>query len=313
MRHSVRLAFLGVAGVLFACGSSQPAGGGGATPATGGTGSPTGGTTSMAGSPGSPAGTSADPGMVGTPSAPTGTGGMTGGSMDPMVAGSGMEPMDPMVTDPMTGTPHEDLGEGDLQDVITMGDSYMNLILSGTEISLERISGRDYRNYSVAGTRMLDGAIPGQYDRAKAADPDIKTVVMTGGGNDIIQDSTVLSNCQAFNDACKAQIDKISDAVIALMTKMAADGVQDVVYLGYAYPTQWDLSKSADYSREKIAATCLSSGEGPAGLRCHFVDPVKEASPPIPIGFDGIHPTPAGYDTLGQLVWDRMQAEGVRR
>ena len=65
--------------------------------------------------------------------------------------------------------------------------------------------------------------------------------------------------------------------------------------------------------REQAMQTCLSSGEGPAGIRCHFVDPIGELAEPIPIRADGIHPTAAGYDAVGQLVWDHMQAEGVRR
>ena len=28
---------------------------------------------------------------------------------------------------------------------------------------------------------------------------------------------------------------------------------------------------------------------------------------------DGIHPTDEGYNILGQMVWDLMKAEGVRR
>jgi hypothetical protein len=31
------------------------------------------------------------------------------------------------------------------------------------------------------------------------------------------------------------------------------------------------------------------------------------------ISSDGIHPTDEGYDILGQLAWDLMKAEGVRR
>ena len=31
------------------------------------------------------------------------------------------------------------------------------------------------------------------------------------------------------------------------------------------------------------------------------------------ISSDGIHPTAEGFDILGQMVWDLMQAEHVRR
>ena len=47
------------------------------------------------------------------------------------------------------------------------------------------------------------------------------------------------------------------------------------------------------------------------GIRCHFVDPSKELIGKISI--DGIHPTVAGYDMIADMVWKRMQEEGVRR
>ena len=45
--------------------------------------------------------------------------------------------------------------------------------------------------------------------------------------------------------------------------------------------------------------------------RCHFIDPVTQLAGKI--APDGIHPTDEGYDILGQMVWDLMKAEGVRR
>jgi lysophospholipase L1-like esterase len=45
--------------------------------------------------------------------------------------------------------------------------------------------------------------------------------------------------------------------------------------------------------------------------RCHYIDPVEELAGRI--SPDGIHPTAEGYDILGQMVWDLMQAEGIRR
>ena len=255
-----------------------------------------------------------NPAVTGT--TPTGMAGMAGPDVDPIDTTT-PDPTDTSTTDPTDTTPlpdREDLGEGTGQDVITIGDSYMNFLFGqGTEFSLEAISGRDYRNYAVPGTLMLNGQIPGQWDIAVAANADIKTVVMTGGGNDVIQVPSVLSACQTFDDACKAEIDTISAAVEELMTKMADAGVEDIIYLGYYYPTLWDLSATTDYSRTETAKTCLSDGSGPAGVRCHHIDPIELESTPIPLGIDGIHPTKAGYDRLAELVWARMQAEGVRR
>ena len=217
-------------------------------------------------------------------------------------------------------TTREDLGEGDGNDVITIGDSYMNYISFlqlGTEFALEGVSGRTYRNYSVPGTQVLNGQIPSQWTQAVGADPDIKTVIMTGGGNDIILRPSVLNACVEFNQTCKDEVAKIQAEVTDLMKDMAAAGVEDVILLGYSYtqPPAQDLTQLTNYAAEENGKTCLSDGSGPAGLRCHFVDPValSSATPPVPMGSDGIHPTSGGYDQIAGYVWDRMQAEGVRR
>ena len=62
---------------------------------------------------------------------------------------------------------------GDCTDVITIGDSFMNSNgFEGTEISLEKVSGRDYRNYGVAGTQLLDGRIRASFELGGAAKPE---------------------------------------------------------------------------------------------------------------------------------------------
>lgn len=102
-----------------------------------------------------------------------------------------------------------DLAEGDGRDVIFIGDSWMNLVgfgelnllpagldpgiyaavPSGIQQTTTAAAGNpDYRHYGIAGTMLLDGAVPAQYAKAKNEDPDILTVVMTGGGNDILLD-----------------------------------------------------------------------------------------------------------------------------
>jgi len=99
------------------------------------------------------------------------------------------------------------LGPG--TDVVFIGDSWMNLtgiaalnilppgfefvydFLPDMGIQQSVIAASDhrpYRTYGVPGTMFLDGAIPHQYHIARDEDPNIKTVVMTGGGNDILLD-----------------------------------------------------------------------------------------------------------------------------
>ena len=220
----------------------------------------------------------------------------------------------PDVPDPM----RVDEGMGDGKDVITIGDSYMNLSVgSGIEYSLDKVTPTKYRHYAVSGTQILNGQIPGQYTSAKAANPDIKTVVMTGGGNDIILDFFGnLINCQGakteadLKPACVTALDKISAGVDKLIAEMAADGVKDVVYVGYGFVTSNELGGTIQRTIRVQMEKCLDNS-ATLRLRCHFVDPSQQLIGMI--GADGIHPTVAGYDVIANMVWKRMQEEGVRR
>jgi lysophospholipase L1-like esterase len=219
-----------------------------------------------------------------------GTGGAAGGSDAGVDAGSSRADAGPV---------RMDLGQGDGKDVITIGDSYMSLLLSGIQQSLERISMRDYRNYAFPGTLVLNEQIPNQYKDAKREDADIKTVVMTGGGNDILT--------QTCSGNCSSIVDMVSNRLDTLMKEMGTDGVQDIILISYGYPSDQSRHASLDYSRMLLPSKCKKD----AMPRCHFIDPVKELQGKI--SSDGIHPTSEGYDILGKMTWDLMKAEGMRR
>ena len=80
-----------------------------------------------------------------------------------------------------------DLGKGDGTDVVTIGDSYMQLGNEGIEPSLDKAAENKFRHYARMGTQLTNGQIPMQYDRAKMENAKISTVLMTGGGNDFLQ------------------------------------------------------------------------------------------------------------------------------
>jgi hypothetical protein len=216
------------------------------------------------------------------------------------------------------GETRPDQGMGDGKDVITMGDSWMNLMANtGIENSLERVSKRDYRNFGVSGTKLLDEAIPGQYTKAKAAGP-IKTVVMTGGGNDILQDpALLLGGCLDADwmdgGACPKRIDEVAARLVKLWAQMATDGVQDVIIVAYSNKTMplglGGTSKSIAYSNMKIPPLCATV---PAPLRCTTLD-TDMAVPDLKTRSDGIHPDDASYDKIGTAVWKLMQDKGMRR
>lgn len=206
------------------------------------------------------------------------------------------------------GEERADLGKGDGKDVVTIGDSWMLLLGTGIQESLTRVSGQPYRKYARPGTRLLDGVIPGQYATAKRADPDIKTVVMTGGGNDIIQNSTLKSDCMRGGAMCDEQVAKIRMRLAELWKEMSTDGVQDVIHVMYSKSAGSGVM-NRDKHNEQMAEVCAAV---PAPLRCHLLN-TDELIGPSDMRGDGIHPTDSGYDKIGKAVFELMEEEGMRR
>jgi lysophospholipase L1-like esterase len=198
----------------------------------------------------------------------------------------------------VTPPPHEDLGAGDGSDVITMGDSWMSLGLTGIEQSL-RAAGKNYRNYAVAGT-TLAGSIPGQYDQAKRGNPDIKTVIMTGGGNDIM----FSGGCNTA-EACEQSVMMIVMMLNTLWTKMSADGVKDVIYINYSRDAGTAPAGTRPTEPPPPPAICAT---GP--IRCHSLQTTDLVMGQL---LDGIHPTSAANDRIVTALIALMEAQGVRR
>jgi lysophospholipase L1-like esterase len=207
--------------------------------------------------------------------------------------------------------PHEDLGKGDGSDVITIGDSWMsNTLGTGDAIqgAMQRLTMQPYRHYAVQGVMLLSAsgfgpAIPSQYDTAKRVNPNIKTVLITAGGNDIIQNASVQASCNEGGQECLDLLNKISDTLNELWTKMAADGVKDVVYIRYSKDAGTTSDKVRDM--QKPIEICLSGK-----IRCHAIDSTEAVMAELQ---DGIHPTRAANDRLAKVIWDVMEKEGVRR
>jgi len=200
--------------------------------------------------------------------------------------------------------PREDLGKGDGSDVIAIGDSWMNLGTTGIQQSLVRLSMQDYRTYGFPGVRLLDEVIPNQYATAKRENPDIKTVVMTGGGNDILLTGAGADRSTA-GPATRGQIDMIADRLVMLWDEMGADGVKDVVYIEYS--RGGGSEAAVNYATEKIKPLC----DGAEATRCHWVDADDFLMKML--SADGIHPTGAGCDKIATGIIALMEKEGIRR
>jgi lysophospholipase L1-like esterase len=194
-----------------------------------------------------------------------------------------------------------DEGEGDGSDVITIGDSWMNILTNGGGIEggLDRL-GKRYRHYAVAGTTLINGDIPAQYNRAKAANPKIKTIIMTGGGNDVM-----FSNGCATKEACTMFSQRIADALDELWTKAVADGVTTTVYIQYSRNagTAPEDTRPDSAPIPKICTT--------GKLRCLSISTTEIIARTDLL--DGIHPNSAGCDRIAKKTMEEMVKQGVRR
>ncbi|MEY4582878.1 MAG: hypothetical protein RL701_7581 [Pseudomonadota bacterium] len=216
-----------------------------------------------------------------------------------------------------TDVPHKDLGKGTGSDVVLLGDSWMSNTLQfegtggGIVPYLQRASGQPYRNYAVQGVMLLMAdeygpAIPTQWEAAKRADPDIKTVVMTGGGNDVIQSDSVKASCADGGEECKKTLLMISKALNDLWTRMADSGVQDVIYVRYA-DAAGNTAESLRGEKGTPWPAICSSGK----LRCYSFDTNELVDGDIAV--DGVHPLASANDRMAKAIVKFMETEGIRR
>jgi len=203
-----------------------------------------------------------------------------------------------------SAAPPEDLGKGDGTDVVAIGDSWMSYdVGTGIQDSLRKVSGQRYRVYGVGGTQLLNGQIPNQYAQARRTNPNIKTVIMTGGGNDLLR-SNARVDLATGGPLTRMRIDEIADRLASLWTEMGKDGVQDIVYIFYS--RGGGIAASVDYGTKKIQPICQSVK--PA--RCHWVDSDETLHMKLR---DTTHPTDEGFVALAKTVYALMEREGIRR
>lgn len=202
--------------------------------------------------------------------------------------------------------------------VIMLGDSYFDMDEYIT-MALEDLSGERYRHYYVSGAEFTDSAygitsIPQQYDNAKAQDPDIRTVIMDGGGNDVLLGG--FSDCADDGSGvpsaeCIAIINEAFDSAALLIDEMETDGIENVIYMYYPHliNDMWVLNAAMDYASDIIEAICNDSD-----MNCYFIDPLTafEGHPEY-IKSDNIHPSRAGGDVLAGLIWDVMVQNNIEQ
>ncbi len=202
----------------------------------------------------------------------------------------------------------------DRNDVITVGDSIFDL--SGDlQRFLEEEAGQTFRKYTLSGAEIAGGviatSITQQYSDAKATDDNIKTVVMDGGGNDILIPAIILDpyGCRthwwrwSISSSCRNLIDDIYIDTVNLLNDMGNDGVENVIYLGYYELPRGNanLLGALNYGTQRLGEACSN-----ATANCTFVDP-RGYIPAAHVKWDNIHPTEEGSRTLADLVWPQLQ------
>jgi lysophospholipase L1-like esterase len=217
--------------------------------------------------------------------------------------------------------------------VVMLGDSYMDLGNVGPTI--QKDANATYRTYYLAGAAMNygtgQGNIPYQFDNMAVTDnPDIKVVIMDGGGNDIlINNSQCLNTPTAGDTMCHMVIDQS----VARGQQLLQDGVsKGVKYIAYFFYPHIDPNVGAnasdwlDYAAPKVAQICCGSStpaQGASDYTCHgtalgidcvFIDTRPEfmghnMSSGTDYWFqaDGIHPNQSGADAISAKVWAQMQ------
>jgi len=210
--------------------------------------------------------------------------------------------------------------DADNNQVITLGDSIFDLSdeLQG---NLEEYAGQTFRKYTLSGAQLYSGGIGvapvvEQYTQAKSDNSDIKTIVMDGGGNDILipviaqfdpyRCKTRWYQFGQLSSKCKEFIDDLYVEGVDILNGMDNDGVENIIYLGYYYTKNALLSlkslkQAVDYGNETLARACENST-----VDCTFVDP-RSTIVNSDIIIDGIHPASSGSRKLADLIWPHLE------
>jgi hypothetical protein len=253
--------------------------------------------------------------------------GLTPSAPPPISAPSAPEPSAPPRVDESAPALRPKCANEDSQ-VLLIGDSYINWPSHSLPANLAELSGQNWRLEAIGGTSLASGGIallgvgfiPDQFDRAMAADPDAHTIVMDGGGNDVLLRDTAIApnSCtrsgSSLDPGCQRVVSLAVDAANDLMVRAATQGIRDVVYFFYPHVpartilTEDDPNEILDYSLPLSMALCEGAEERTGGaLRCTFIDMVPVFDGHAEYFNEDIHPNQVGGRVMAEKVWEVME------
>jgi len=211
-----------------------------------------------------------------------------------------------------SGNPYVE--SADRNEIISLGDSVLDL--SGEiEANLEALAGQTFRNYSRSAAEIAGGvlapSVVNQYGAANNTDSNIDTIIMNGGGNDILIPAKLFDpyGCRTrwyrrnISNSCKNLVQNIYVDAVNLLNNMGNDGVENILYIGYYHPKGGDanLSKAVDYGNEWLGYACDNTA-----ANCDLT-PSVSAITENDILSDDIHPNASGSAKIANLVWPKLQ------
>jgi len=138
--------------------------------------------------------------------------------------------------------------------------------------------------------------IPRQYDGADKT--GINTVIFNGGGNDFL----LGDGGDCTTQACiEGVLFDIEEAIAGMVADMKADGMDQIVYLGYYFTEDQDNNAINELSASYKAANYPAMGVDFIDTRYVFVNNF-----PYYIESDGIHPTAAGSRILADMILNTL-------
>jgi len=208
----------------------------------------------------------------------------------------------------------------DHNNVVNIGDSIFALSGEIQGFLHDNDGGKTFRRYSVSGAELDGGvlapSVPSQYQTAKNDDPNIDTILMDGGGNDILLPAIAFDpyDCRTqwyewgrLSNSCKNYIDDLYVDGVNLLNDMGADGVSNVIFLGYYHTKDtWlmqldNLEEAVDYGDKRLSDACDN-----ANIDCTFIDP-RGVINNNDIITDAIHPATSGSLKIANLIWPVLQ------